>query len=101
MTALRYFVGSALLSDAKKLQVPREWIKYILPKGFIGIDGCSLTVSFCNTAPFMLCIQVCAGFVNRTVKHRCQTAVMQALCSFVYSQMMAAPTCDAHLLQYC
>lgn len=25
-------------------QVPKEWMKYILPKGFIGLDGASLTV---------------------------------------------------------
>lgn len=25
-------------------RVPKEWMKYILPKGFIGLDGCSLTV---------------------------------------------------------
>lgn len=25
-------------------QVPKQWMKYILPKGFIGVDGCSLTV---------------------------------------------------------
>ncbi|KAL3147131.1 hypothetical protein ABBQ38_015087 [Trebouxia sp. C0009 RCD-2024] len=25
-------------------QVPKEWMKYILPKGFIAVDGCSLTV---------------------------------------------------------
>ena len=27
------------------LQVPKEWMKYILAKGFIAVDGCSLTVS--------------------------------------------------------
>jgi len=26
------------------LRVPKEWMKYVLPKGFIGLDGCSLTV---------------------------------------------------------
>ncbi len=26
-------------------QVPQEWMKYILQKGFIGLDGCSLTVT--------------------------------------------------------
>ena len=25
-------------------QVGQEWMKYILPKGFIAVDGCSLTV---------------------------------------------------------
>ncbi len=25
-------------------RVPVEWMKYILPKGFVGLDGCSLTV---------------------------------------------------------
>lgn len=25
-------------------KVPPQWMKYILPKGFIAIDGCSLTV---------------------------------------------------------
>lgn len=25
-------------------RVPTEWMKYILPKGFVGLDGCSLTV---------------------------------------------------------
>ena len=24
--------------------MPHEWMKYILPKGFIAVDGCSLTV---------------------------------------------------------
>ena len=27
------------------LQVPKQWMKYILAKGFIAVDGCSLTVS--------------------------------------------------------
>ena len=27
------------------LQVPKQWLKYILAKGFIAVDGCSLTVS--------------------------------------------------------
>jgi len=26
-------------------RVPKEWMKYILQKGFIGLDGCSLTVT--------------------------------------------------------
>ncbi len=26
-------------------QVPQDWMKYILQKGFIGLDGCSLTVT--------------------------------------------------------
>lgn len=26
------------------LRVPKEWMRYILQKGFIGLDGCSLTV---------------------------------------------------------
>lgn len=26
-------------------RVPQEWMKYILQKGFIGLDGCSLTVT--------------------------------------------------------
>ena len=25
-------------------RAPKEWMKYVFPKGFIGIDGCSLTV---------------------------------------------------------
>lgn len=25
-------------------QVPRQWMKYLLPKGFVAVDGCSLTV---------------------------------------------------------
>lgn len=29
------------------VQVPKEWMKYILAKGFIAVDGCSLTVSPC------------------------------------------------------
>jgi riboflavin synthase len=31
-----------------KVQVPKEYIKYIVPKGFIAIDGTSLTV--CETS---------------------------------------------------
>jgi riboflavin synthase len=27
-----------------RVEVPREWMKYILPKGFIAVDGSSLTV---------------------------------------------------------
>ncbi len=27
------------------LQVPKQWMRYILAKGFIAVDGCSLTVS--------------------------------------------------------
>ncbi|WP_298439982.1 riboflavin synthase subunit alpha [uncultured Ferrimonas sp.] len=27
-----------------RLQLPPQWMKYILHKGFVGIDGCSLTV---------------------------------------------------------
>lgn len=27
-------------------QVPRRWMKYLLPKGFVAVDGCSLTVRF-------------------------------------------------------
>jgi len=26
------------------VQLPRGWIKYVMPKGFIAVDGCSLTV---------------------------------------------------------
>lgn len=26
------------------VECPREWLKYVLPKGFIALDGCSLTV---------------------------------------------------------
>jgi riboflavin synthase len=29
---------------AVEIAVPAEWMKYILPKGFIGVDGASLTV---------------------------------------------------------
>ncbi|MFA4831160.1 MAG: riboflavin synthase subunit alpha [Patescibacteria group bacterium] len=37
------------LKDYKIIfQVPEEWMKYILPKGFIAIDGCSLTVVDAN-----------------------------------------------------
>ena len=25
-------------------QVPQQWMKYLLPKGFVAVDGCSLTV---------------------------------------------------------
>ena len=25
-------------------QVPQHWMKYLLPKGFVAVDGCSLTV---------------------------------------------------------
>jgi riboflavin synthase alpha subunit len=25
-------------------QVPHQWMKYLLPKGFVAVDGCSLTV---------------------------------------------------------
>ena len=31
-------------NHAVTFQVPKEWMKYILPKGFIGLDGASLTV---------------------------------------------------------
>ncbi|WP_028115402.1 riboflavin synthase [Ferrimonas senticii] len=27
-----------------RLQLPSQWMKYILHKGFVGVDGCSLTV---------------------------------------------------------
>lgn len=26
-------------------QVPKEWMKYLLPKGFVSLDGCSLTIT--------------------------------------------------------
>ncbi len=35
------------------LQVPQQWMKYILPKGFVAVDGISLTVRrlrFCPTS---------------------------------------------------
>lgn len=34
-------------------RVPRQWMKYILPKGFIAVNGCSLTV---RTLPEMHCL---------------------------------------------
>ncbi|MEI6511430.1 MAG: riboflavin synthase subunit alpha [Candidatus Uhrbacteria bacterium] len=30
------------------IRVPSEWMKYILSKGFVGVDGCSLTVVDAN-----------------------------------------------------
>ena len=33
-----------------EVEVPKEWMKYILPKGFIAIDGSSLTVGEVNAA---------------------------------------------------
>ncbi len=31
-------------------QVPVQWMQYILAKGFIAVDGCSLTVSVFDAA---------------------------------------------------
>jgi len=31
-------------------QVPVQWMQYILAKGFIAVDGCSLTVSMLDAA---------------------------------------------------
>ena len=44
--------GTACIRDARQrenervlaLQAPPEWMKYIFPKGFIALDGASLTV---------------------------------------------------------
>ncbi|TKB57433.1 riboflavin synthase subunit alpha [Ferrimonas aestuarii] len=36
------------------LSVPKQWMKYILHKGFIGIDGCSLTVGKLEEGEFAL-----------------------------------------------
>lgn len=47
------------------LQVPKEWMKYILAKGFIAVDGCSLTVSPC---PFS-CSVIASGCSKFPVAH--------------------------------
>jgi riboflavin synthase len=47
-----HVVGTALVVARQQLggqldltlEVPREWLKYILPKGFVALDGSSLTV---------------------------------------------------------
>ena len=31
-------------NKAVTFRVPKEWMKYILEKGFVAVDGCSLTV---------------------------------------------------------
>ena len=35
------------------LQVPQQWMKYILPKGFVAVDGISLTVSHLRCLPHL------------------------------------------------
>lgn len=38
------FSGSSRCGCSRRLQVPQQWMKYLLPKGFVAVDGCSLTV---------------------------------------------------------
>lgn len=40
------------------LQVPERWTKYLLPKGFVAVDGCSLTVRHLYNH-FDLCLNIC------------------------------------------
>ncbi|QDF67092.1 riboflavin synthase subunit alpha [Shewanella sp. SNU WT4] len=37
-----------------QIQVPKQWMKYIFYKGFIGVNGCSLTVGAVTEDTFML-----------------------------------------------
>lgn len=47
-----HVIGTGQISDVRReggrhdlrVSVPREWMKYIFPKGFIAVDGSSLTV---------------------------------------------------------
>jgi riboflavin synthase len=47
-----HVIGTGRISEVRReggrhdlrVSVPREWMKYILPKGFIAVDGSSLTV---------------------------------------------------------
>jgi riboflavin synthase alpha subunit len=32
------------MTTTNAAQVPQQWMKYLLPKGFVAVDGCSLTV---------------------------------------------------------
>lgn len=38
-------------------RVPPQWMKYVLPKGFIALNGCSLTVHLSVCLP--VCLPVC------------------------------------------
>jgi riboflavin synthase len=46
------------------LQVPAEWMRYILHKGFIAVDGCSLTVGEVSAAGF--CVNLIPETLRRT-----------------------------------
>jgi len=51
-----HIIGTAKISEIKSsennvrmtLRCPQEWMKYILPKGFIAVDGSSLTVDYAD-----------------------------------------------------
>lgn len=51
--------GKCVRTDAYcwPAQVPKEWMKYILPKGFIAVDGCSLTVRTQLCTIMILCVE--------------------------------------------
>lgn len=43
-TALITAIDHSENNQVGHFQVPAEWLKYIFPKGFVALDGCSLTV---------------------------------------------------------
>lgn len=53
-----HVTGTAEIVDVEQTEnnhvitfkMPTEWMKYVLPKGFIGLDGCSLTIVDVNKA---------------------------------------------------
>ena len=47
-------------------QVPQEWMKYIVQKGFIGLDGCSLTVTDPDAAAGIFKVWFIPETLNKT-----------------------------------
>lgn len=43
-----------------------EWMKYIFPKGFIALDGCSLTVGFVDRRACRFCVYLIPETLRRT-----------------------------------
>lgn len=48
-------------------QVPKKWMKYILPKGFVSLDGCSLTIVDVNKKAGTFTVWFIPETLKRTV----------------------------------
>lgn len=66
--ALTATISNVKISENNKtiwFRLPEEKMKYVLPKGYIGIDGCSLTIGDVNKDQF--CVHLIPETMQRTL----------------------------------